>query len=46
MKTLRVGDIYPAGYETFSDVAERLPTFIGQPTIPGVSTRRLAIARQ
>ncbi|MDP9592473.1 UNVERIFIED_ORG: putative transposase [Shinella zoogloeoides] len=30
MKTLKVEDIYPAGYETFSDVAERLPTFIEQ----------------
>jgi transposase InsO family protein len=25
MKTLKVEDIYPAGYETFADVAERLP---------------------
>jgi len=30
MKTLKVEDIYPAGYETFSDVADRLPTFIEQ----------------
>lgn len=28
MKTLKVEDIYPAGYETFTDVAERLPRFI------------------
>lgn len=28
MKTLKVEDIYPAGYETFADVAERLPRFI------------------
>lgn len=25
MKTLKVEDIYTAGYETFADVAERLP---------------------
>lgn len=28
MKTLKVEDIYPAEYETFADVAERLPRFI------------------
>ena len=28
MKTLKVEDIYPAGYETFADVVERLPRFI------------------
>nr|WP_280164106.1 integrase core domain-containing protein [Rhizobium sp. RU36D] len=28
MKTLIVEDIYPAEYETFADVAERLPRFI------------------
>ncbi|TKV70646.1 integrase core domain-containing protein [Rhizobium sp. AU243] len=28
MKTLKVEGIYPAGYETFADVAERLPSFI------------------
>ncbi len=28
MKTLKVEDIYPAGYETFADVAERLLRFI------------------
>jgi putative transposase len=28
MKTLNVEEIYPAGYETFADVAERLPRFI------------------
>ncbi|WP_197433303.1 integrase core domain-containing protein [Agrobacterium vitis] len=28
MKTLKVEDLYPAGYETFADVAERLPRFI------------------
>ncbi|MCA0340806.1 MAG: integrase core domain-containing protein [Proteobacteria bacterium] len=28
MKTLKVEDIYPSGYETFADVAERLPRFI------------------
>lgn len=28
MKTLKVKDIYPAGYETFVDVAERLPRFV------------------
>lgn len=28
MKTLKVEDIYPAGYETFADVAECLPKFI------------------
>ena len=28
MKTLKVEDIYPAGDETFADVAERLPRFI------------------
>lgn len=30
MKTLKVEDIYPAGYETFADVAEQLPKFIEQ----------------
>jgi hypothetical protein len=28
MKTPKAEDIYPAGYETFSDVADRLPRFI------------------
>lgn len=28
MKTLKVEDVYIAGYETFADVAERLPKFI------------------
>jgi putative transposase len=28
MKTLKVEDIYIGGYETFQDVAERLPRFI------------------
>ncbi len=28
MKTLKVEDVYPAGYESFADVAERLPRFI------------------
>jgi putative transposase len=28
MKTLTVEDAYTAGYETFADVAERLPRFI------------------
>lgn len=28
MKTLKVEGIYPVGYETFADVAERLPRFI------------------
>lgn len=28
MKTLKVEDVYPASYETFADVAERLPMFI------------------
>lgn len=28
MKTLKVEEIYPAGYETFADVAEHLPKFI------------------
>lgn len=28
MKTPKVEGIYPAGYETFVDVAERLPSFI------------------
>ena len=28
MKNLNVEDIYTAGYETFADVAERLPRFI------------------
>jgi putative transposase len=28
MKTLKVEDIYLSGYETFQDVAERLPRFI------------------
>ena len=26
MKTLKVEDVYIAGYETFADVAERLPS--------------------
>lgn len=28
MKTLKVEDVYIAGYETFADVVERLPRFI------------------
>jgi putative transposase len=28
MKTLKVEDIYIGGYETFQDVAQRLPRFI------------------
>jgi putative transposase len=28
MKTLKVEDVYIAGYETFADVIERLPRFI------------------
>lgn len=28
MKTLKVEDIYIVGYDTFSDVAQRLPRFI------------------
>jgi putative transposase len=28
IKTLKVEDIYISGYETFQDVAERLPRFI------------------
>jgi putative transposase len=30
MKTLKVEDIYIAGYDSFADVAERLPRFIEQ----------------
>lgn len=30
MKTLKVEDIYEADYETFADVAERLPRFIDE----------------
>jgi len=30
MKTLKVEDIYPAGYETFAEVAEHLRKFIEQ----------------
>ena len=30
MKTLKVEDVYVAGYESFPDVAERLPKFIEQ----------------
>jgi putative transposase len=30
MKTLKVEDVYVAGYESFLDVAERLPKFIEQ----------------
>jgi len=30
MKTLKVEEVYRAGYETFADVAGRLPTFIEQ----------------
>ncbi|MBD0417199.1 hypothetical protein [Oryzicola mucosus] len=29
MRTFNMEDIYTAGYETFADVAERLPRFIG-----------------
>lgn len=29
-KTLKVEDVYAAGYETFADVAERLPRFIDE----------------
>jgi len=28
MKRLKVAEVYLAGYETFADVAERLPRFI------------------
>ncbi|WP_195180447.1 integrase core domain-containing protein [Mesorhizobium sp. INR15] len=28
MKTLKVEDVYVAGYDSFADVAERLPRFI------------------
>ena len=30
MKTLKVEEVYLAGYETFADVAGRLPVFIEQ----------------
>jgi putative transposase len=30
MKTLKIEDVYVAGYETFADVAERLPRFIDE----------------
>ncbi|MBD9529990.1 DDE-type integrase/transposase/recombinase, partial [Paracoccus sp. PAR01] len=30
MKTLKVEEVYLAGYETFADVARRLPVFIEQ----------------
>ena len=30
MKTLKVEEVYRAGYETFADVAARLPRYIGQ----------------
>lgn len=30
MKTLKVEEVYRAGYETFTDVAQRLPIFIEQ----------------
>ncbi|MGK6316562.1 hypothetical protein [Neorhizobium sp. DT-125] len=32
MKTLKVEDVYIAGYETFADVAERFPRFIESPS--------------
>ena len=37
MKTLKVEEVYSAGYETFADVASRLPVFIEQV----YNTRRL-----
>ena len=37
MKTLKVEEVYLAGYETFADVAGRLPVFIEQV----YNTRRL-----
>ncbi|MCA0206906.1 MAG: integrase core domain-containing protein [Proteobacteria bacterium] len=30
MKTLKVEEVYPAGYETFTDAATRLPRYIEQ----------------
>jgi len=41
IKTSKVEDIYQASYDTFADVAERLPTFIDESTIPGVYIRHL-----
>ncbi len=47
MKTLKVEDIYTAGYETFADVAERLPRFIEEiPIMPSACTQPLATDRQ
>lgn len=37
MKTLKIEEVYIAGYETFADVARRLPNFIEQV----YNTRRL-----
>ena len=37
MKTLKVEEVYTAGYESFADVAHRLPIFIEQV----YNTRRL-----
>ena len=33
MKTLKVEEVYRAGYETFADVAVRLPIFIATPRV-------------
>ncbi|QCL92357.1 MULTISPECIES: DDE-type integrase/transposase/recombinase [Agrobacterium tumefaciens complex] len=46
MKTLKIEGIHPAGYETFADVAERLPSFIEEVYNASGCTRPLAIGRQ
>ncbi|WP_093180175.1 DDE-type integrase/transposase/recombinase [Variovorax sp. YR266] len=45
MKTLKVEEVYLAGYETFADVATRLPQFTKRSTTPNGCIRRSATVR-